>query len=309
VRLGNLLGRQRRYDEALARFEAVLAIEPRNAEALLGRADALAVRGRDEEALGALEQLDTIAPGQARIVLRIAAALERLKRGDEALVRYRQALALAANDVQAATAQGGIGRLLAARGENDAAIDALAQAARLDPSTVDHLLALAAFEAKLGRYVDAAAHYGEAVARDGGSEAARVGEASALLLARRWVEARARLEGGSRVLAESMTLRHLLARFLAACPDRTLRDGGRAVALAEELGGTAASDSVQETLAMALAEAGDFDRAVTIQTRLMASIDAASPGARAAARIADHLALYRRGERCCTTGDPALLLP
>ncbi len=52
VRLGNLLGRQRRFSAALDRYDAVLAREPRNAEALLGRADALAFLGRDVEAFG-----------------------------------------------------------------------------------------------------------------------------------------------------------------------------------------------------------------------------------------------------------------
>ena len=174
VRLGNLLGRQRRFDDALDRYDAVLAREPTNAEALLGRADALAYLGRDLEALDSLERLEAIAPGQGRIVLRAAAALERLERVDQALQRYREAASIAANDAQAATAQAGIGRLLAARGEDQAALDALATATRLAPTAVGPRLELAALEAELRRYQEAARHYGEAVRLDGGNEAARV---------------------------------------------------------------------------------------------------------------------------------------
>ena len=287
VRLGNLMGRQRRFSAALDRYDAVLAREPENAEALLGRADALAFLGRDVEALASLERLETIAPGQGRIVLRAAAALERLGRADQALARYREAASIAANDTQAATAQAGIGRLLAARGEDQAALDALSSAARLDPTAVAARLELAALEAKLRRYQDAALHYGEAVALDGRNEAARVGEASALLLAGEWVQARARLEGGARLLPGSTTLRHLLARLLAACPDRALRDGARSVALAEDLARGDTTPAIRETLAMALAEIGGFDRAAALQAEI---VEASRSGAGGRSIAADSTA-------------------
>ena len=77
--------------------------------------------------------------------------------------RYREAASIAANDAQAATAQAGIGRLLAARGEDQAALDALAAArASIRPQWAPRL-ELAALEAELRRYQEAARHYGEAV--------------------------------------------------------------------------------------------------------------------------------------------------
>jgi Flp pilus assembly protein TadD len=314
VRLGNLRGRQRRFADALDRYDAVLAREPTNAEALLGRADALAFLGRDLEALDSLERMEAIAPRQGRTVLRAAAALERLERGEQALERYREALSIAANDAQAATAQAGIGRLLGARGEDQAALDALATAAGLDPTAVDPRLELAALEARLRRYEEAARHYGEAVALDSRNEAARVGEASALLLAGAWVQARARLEGGARTLPGSTTLRHLLARLLAACPDRTLRDGARAVALTEDLARDDPGPAIRETLAMALAEIGRFDRAAALQAQIVEASRSGGDGRTAAGgstatRLGANLELYRRSERCCASDDPSLLLP
>ncbi|HEX2463547.1 MAG TPA: tetratricopeptide repeat protein, partial [Thermoanaerobaculia bacterium] len=314
VRLGNLRGRQRRFTDALDRYDAVLAREPRNAEALLGRADALAFLGRDVEALDSLDRLEAISPGQGRIVLRSAAALERLGRDDRALDRYREAASIAANDAQAATAQTGIGRLLAARGEDQAAREALATAARLDATAAAPRLELGAVEARLRRYQEAARHYGEAVALDSSNEAARVGEASALLLAGEWVQARARLEGGARMLPGSITLRHLLARLLAACPDRALRDGARSVALAEELARGDATPAIRETRAMALAQVGEFDRAAALQAELIEVNQSAGDGRPAAVeatatRLGANLDLYRRGQRCCASDDPALLLP
>ena len=307
VRLGNLRGRQGRFEEALTRYDAVLAREPRNAEALLGRADAMARLGRDEDALASLERLEAVTPGQGRVVLRRAAALERLGRADSAIASYRAAVTLAANDAQSAAAHAGVGRVLAAHHEDAAALEELASAVRLEPTNTRHLLDLAALEAKVGRYVEAAGHYGEVVVLDGGNEAARIGEASALLLAARWVEARARLEGGVRRLPESTTLRHLLARFLAGCPQRDLRDGQRAVELAEALAHGGSPPSLRETLAMALAQSGQFDRAIETQAALVNEAPASAAVARS--RLDADLERYRRREPCCASDDPALLLP
>ena len=160
-----------RFADALDSYDAVLAREPRNAEALLGRADALAFLGRDVEALDSFERLEAISPGQGRIVLRAAATLERLGRDDQALDRYREAASIAANDAQAATAQTGIGRLLAARGEDQAALDALAAAARLDATAAAARLELAALEAKLRRYAGGRA----ALRRSGGARRSQRG--------------------------------------------------------------------------------------------------------------------------------------
>jgi cytochrome c-type biogenesis protein CcmH/NrfG len=119
------------------------------------------------------------------------------------------------------------------------------------------------------------------------------------------VPARSRLEGSTRVLPASARLRHLLARLLAACPDRALRDGERAVLLAEELWRADPTPARAETLAMALAETGSYERAAALQSELLR--DSAPDST--VTRLAADLELYRRGERCCASTDPSRLLP
>jgi tetratricopeptide (TPR) repeat protein len=63
--------------------------------------------------------------------------------------------------------------------------------------------------------------------------------------------------------------RHALARLLAGCPDASLRDGERAVDLAEKAYNATERPEHAETLAMALAEAGRCDEAVVIQKKLI----------------------------------------
>ena len=57
--------------------------------------------------------------------------------------------------------------------------------------------------------------------------------------------------------------------MLAACPDDSVRDGPRALALAEELMSAEPTLSNAETLAMALAEVGRFAEAAEWQRRLL----------------------------------------
>ena len=115
-----------------------------------------------------------------------------------------------------------------------------------------------------------------------------------MLLAGRDSEARRALEAGLEAIPDEQSLRHLLARVLAASNDSTVRDGALSLDLARRV--LAAESTVEhaETVAMALAEIGDFDEAVAWQGRIVANLG--GPSAPGAAAAADRLALYRRGK-------------
>ena len=84
-----------------------------------------------------------------------------------------------------------------------------------------------------------------------------------------------------------------LARLLAAAPEATVRDGGRALALVEPVMKAAATLDAAETVAMALAEVGRFDEAAALQREAVAQAHRIGD-ARAAARLAAGIALYER---------------
>ena len=91
--------------------------------------------------------------------------------------------------------------------------------------------------------------------------------------------------------------KHALARLFAAAPDDQVRDGRQAQTIVEGLLTTLKTLDLGETLAMALAEQGQFADAVTIQRGV---IDAAREAgfASEAARMATNLQRYERRQPC-----------
>ena len=81
----------------------------------------------------------------------------------------------------------------------------------------------------------------------------------------RYQEAKSRLEAAMKTFPDQPGFAHALARLLAAAPDDRVRDGARAISLMNELLKSQQTLPMAETMAMALAESGRFDDAVTWQ--------------------------------------------
>jgi tetratricopeptide (TPR) repeat protein len=312
LELAHLLARRGSYAEAVASYDRALALDPDHADTLLGRGTALAALGRDADARRDLERL--LATGgadepDAHLVL--AGICERAGETAAAERHYRRALELLPPPEQEAEGEAGHGRLARAAGDLaraaahfERAASLLADGPRRHAIEIDLGAALAGLEL----YDDAAGVYRRIVERTPESEPAQLGLASALLLGGRLVEAGQRLDQAVGALPQSPALRHLLARFLAAAPERRLRDGDRALELAERLFTERRDAPRAETLAMALAETGRFGEAVRLQRGL---VDAArrAGAERSAARLEADLERYSRNEPCCARRDWTVLLP
>ena len=113
----------------------------------------------------------------------------------------------------------------------------------------------------------------------------------------RYREARDHLDDARRALPESTVLTHGLARLLATAADGQVRDGYRARALVEALVAQGRTLDLGETMAMALAELGEFERAAAVQGDLLtAARRAGLPPV--VARIERNLARYERRQPC-----------
>jgi cytochrome c-type biogenesis protein CcmH/NrfG len=121
-----------------------------------------------------------------------------------------------------------------------------------------------------GRHREAVEHYTAAITVEPRLAVAHLGRAMSFVKLRDWTGARDALEEASRLLPDQPAFAHALARILATAPDERVRDGSRALELLDGLV-KAGQDSTDlgESLAMALAETGEFERAKQIQTQVV----------------------------------------
>jgi hypothetical protein len=104
------------------------------------------------------------------------------------------------------------------------------------------------------------------------------------------------LETGLASLPGDIVLSSTLAEVLAGSPDASVRDGERALQLANAAYRANRGADHAEAVAMALAELGRFDEAAQFQRELLADAEKAKAPAALRTRLAANLARYERKE-------------
>ena len=174
------------------------------------------------------------------------------------------------NDPTFPAAHYSFGILLQTGGRHREAIAAFEETLRLQPTDADARLRLAVSLRGVGEPRRALDAYRQILRVDAVNIDAHFGEAMTLVQMNRYREARDRLIEDTEAFPPIPVFAHALARVLAAAPDETVRDGPRALdianALAEQL---PPSLDLGETLAMALAASGRYQEAATLQRDLV----------------------------------------
>jgi tetratricopeptide (TPR) repeat protein len=234
-----------------------------------------------------LEGVANLRVGERVALMRGRVAAQAGRYADAAR-EFRKALAAQPQSVEARV---NLGSVLALSGDRPGAAEQFRDALRLDPSNVTahfnlgsllppeearpHLEAVVSArpddaEARRllaqalrdgGHLPEALEQYGKAIALAPADETARLGEAETLVRLGRYAEARGHLEEDLKQMPTSGLLSHALARLLAACPDRSVRDGARALALAQAVWQAQPSAAHARTVALALAELGRCEEA------------------------------------------------
>jgi len=288
--LGDALQQMGRNAEARPHLELALKLEPEMAAAHVGMGNVLRAENRPDLAAGEYSEALRLHPGYAEAYFNLAMTF--LDRGlpQKALENFELALE---NKSGWALAHVKIANLLCASGRAEEAVPhfeaALAQFPRDADLHDDFGLALQG----LGRPDDARAHYLAAaeLAPKSFRPLVNLGDLAFAygkdeLALQRYEEA-LRLEPGQ---AEP-TAR--LARFLASTPDEKLRNGERALALAQRASDLTGGENPHalDTLAAAKAAAGHFPEAVTAAHHAAQRAHSLGDEALAAA-IEQRLALY-----------------
>jgi tetratricopeptide (TPR) repeat protein len=192
-------------------------------------------------------------------------------------------------------------------GRANEAVEQLAAAVMADPNYVEARLRLAEALRRSGRPGESLPQYEEVSRIDPRLAEARFGFAMALVRLRRYAEARDRLVEGMHAYPAQPEFARGLARLLAAAPDDRVRDGRRALTMTQQLLKEQQTLDLGETMAMTLAELGQYEQAVPLQREVMA---AASKAGRndVVRQMRENLELYQRHQPCRTplrADDPA----
>ena len=263
VRLAEVLSRLDGLTEAIDLLDEVLAIDPALPMAQLALGAAHQAAGDRPAARAALRKVLEAAPGAPR---------------ERAEAHYRLAV-LADSDLPGSSRTGTTGASGDPPRENETAAH-LQQAIELDHDFAEAHALLGRVLARREQYGEAASHFGRALARDPGNARWHGDRAMALILGKRYQAARGALVSGRGALASAEVtptealdhLDTLLARLLAASPAPGTRNGVEALAVAQRLMAERPTIQHAETLAMALAEIGDFGRAVSMQRQVLAEV-------------------------------------
>jgi tetratricopeptide (TPR) repeat protein len=247
------------------------------------------------EAVRYLRQAIESAPDNAFTHLNLGTALFETGDATGALEQFQTAVKLSPG---LAKAHYGIGIVTEAAGRDREAIEAFSAAVAADPS-VEARLSLADALRRSGRMEESLPQYAEVIKASPAVSQARFGHAMALVRLRRFQEARDRLADAVKTFPDQPGFAHALARLLAAAPDARVRDGRRAMMLMQDLLRTQRTLELMQTMAMTLAELGQYEEAANWQREAIAA--ASQAGRRdLSPRLQENLTLYESRQPCRT---------
>jgi protein O-mannosyl-transferase len=230
--LGSALLQDGQIDEAILQFQAAQNVDPRDAAACYNLGNALLQQGHTEDAIAQYRQTLKLNPANATASYNLGNALLQEGHLDEAIVQFREEQKLGVADAGAFFNLG----------------NALLQA---------------------GRVVDAITQYREALKIDAGNAAAHSNLGSALLRDGQVDEAVGEFQEALKIQPDSATFQNNLARVIwafATSPDPSMRNGPKAIELAQQANKLTGGKSpvILRVLAAAEAESRNYHDAMDI---------------------------------------------
>jgi len=266
--LGYVLVAQGRSAEAIKHYEEALAINPNYSEVINNLGTALLNQGRLDEAAKYYHRAIEIYPGFAEAYNNLGILLTKQGQTAEAIEQYRKAIELNPNRAEF---YNNLGNLLATKGRTAEAIEQFQKALEVEPDNAKVRYNLANIFIVQGRWDEAIEQYQQALKQMPDSIHAHYQLGLALQSQGRFTAAIAQFQRVLELDPRHVTAQNNLAWLLATCPENSLRDGKKAVELAQQAvqlsGGN--SPEILDTLAAAYAEAGSFPEAVETAQRAL----------------------------------------
>jgi tetratricopeptide (TPR) repeat protein len=260
--LGSAFVQQGRMDEAIAQFQNALAIKPDYAEAHNNLGIALVHKGQADNAIAQYQMALETKPDYAEARNNLGNALVQQGRMDEAIAQYQKALATKPGDAEA---HNNLGNVFVQQGRMEEGIAQYQKALATRPDYANAHYNLGNAFLQQGRMEEGIAQFQEALAVNPNDADTHFNLGCIFLQQGHTGEAIAQFEKTLAIRPDDADAQNSLALVLATCPQATLRNGSKAVGLAERVeqldGGK--SPVILATLAAAYAEAGRFPEAVT----------------------------------------------
>jgi len=235
---------------------------------MMQRGNAAAQRKEWDQALALFREAFQLAPNHRQVVLGLARLSSVTGKDEEAETHFRKALALSLTNKDKAEVHAFFGLFLKERNRDDQAIEQFEGLIAEQPQLGEAYFHLGDLHRSNGRFDIALSCYSKALLTHPGHAPSRMGRAFCLIRLHRYAEASTRLEEDLRLFPQETTFHHALARILAAAPQPQVRNGRRSVAILRQLiSEIGIYPQLAESLAMALAEIGNFKRAEEIQAR------------------------------------------
>jgi protein O-mannosyl-transferase len=248
-------------DNAIAHYQKALELKPSYAKARYQLGRALFRKGEIDEAIQQYEEALKLGPNEPNVQNDLGNALMQKGLGQDAIEHYEAALRIKEND---ADIQFNLAHALATSGQLDKAIAHYQKALSIQRDHAEARYELGGALLQKGRIDEAIASYREVLRLRPKHVNAHTNLGTLLLQKGEFAEAIAQYEETLKLAPEDNLAEINLAWALATCSNPSLRDGKKAVALAqranERLGGE--NPLALRALAAAYAEIGEFPSAI-----------------------------------------------
>ncbi len=260
--LGFALDQKGRVAEAITQYQEALKIQPSYAAAHNNLGLALQQEGKVDEAIAHFQQAAQLRSDFVEPCINLGNALLQEGRVDEAIARYEQAVQLKPDY---ATGHNNLGDALLQKGKVDAAVAQYEKALEIDPACAEADYSLGNILLQKGRVDEAVTHFEKALQSKPDYVKAHNNLGNALVQKGKVKEAILHYEQAQHLEPADPAVKNNLAWLLATSTEASLRNGSRAVELAQRANALVEGKDpmILRTLAAAFAEVGRFDDAAS----------------------------------------------
>ena len=291
--LGNALLQKGNVDEAIPFYQKALQIEPENSEAHNNLGNALLQKGNLNEAITQFQKALQVKPDYADACYNLGNALLQKGNLNEAIAQFQKALQIKPDYADACY---NLGNALLQKGNVDKAISYYQKALQIEPKSVKAHINLGNAMFQKGNADEAIPHYQTALQIKPENSEAHNNLGNALLQKGKVDEAIVHYQKALQIKPDNVEVQKNLAWVLATCPQASLRNGNKAVELAQRANQLTGDGNpvFLGTLAAAYAEAGRFPEAVATAQRAL-QVAETQPSTALADTLRSQLKLYQAG--------------